>query len=267
MRATIVSDPGNGNPNEDWAGVVPGVAVVLDGVTVMDGMEHGCHHGTAWYVNQLGTALLAALATAPGSDGGPGEVLTMEEALSHAIAHTAFLHSGTCDLSAEGAPTAAAAAVRVRGDELEYLVLADVTVALGLHGFTEKIITDARVEASVAGLHSGTPDVALRVAERRSAHRNRAGGYWVAGADPDVAAHAVTGSVPVPSVVRASLLTDGAARLADMFGTSWHEVIYKPPQMTLLEVRTVERSDPECTRWPRFKMSDDATIVALDTGS
>jgi len=266
MRATIVTDPGNGKDNEDWVGVVPGVAVVLDGVTVMEGMEKGCHHGTPWYVSQLGTAFLTALAASPAGDGGAGETLTMAEALRYAIARTAQLHSRTCDLNAPGAPTAATGAVRVREDQLEYLVLADVSLGFAFHGpeGNIEVITDKRVSASVEGLHSGIPDVAQRVAKARAADRNRAGGYWVAGSDPDAATHAKTGSVMAADVIRASLMTDGAAVLADVFGTSWHEAIYKPPQMLLNEVRTIERSDPECTRWPRFKQHDDLTVVALD---
>jgi hypothetical protein len=191
----------------------------------------------------------------------------MAEALRHAIAQTAFLHSQTCDLESLAAPSAAAGAVRVAGDRLEYLVLADVTVALGLHGTGGgvKVITDDRVEASVAGLHSGTPGVAQLVAERRKADRNRTGGYWVAAADPEAAAHAVTGAVPLADVLRAAILTDGAATLATLFRKPWRELIFAPtPQMVLNEVRMMERSDPDCTRWERFKASDDATIVTLD---
>jgi hypothetical protein len=60
------------------------------------------------------------------------------------------------------------------------------------------------------------------------------------------------------------LSKQGAASLAAMYRTPWREVIFKDPQMTINEVRRLERSDPDCTRWPRFKQSDDATVIALD---
>ena len=49
-----------GRPNEDFAGAVPGAAVLLDGAGI-PGTESICSHGVAWYTHRLGGALLGRL--------------------------------------------------------------------------------------------------------------------------------------------------------------------------------------------------------------
>jgi hypothetical protein len=241
--------PGGGAPNEDWYGCLPGVVVVLDGVTTMAGMESGCVHGTPWYVRELGTRLAGNASSAALSD-----------ALFLAIREVAALHADVCDLKSPGAPSAAAGAIRVSGDDLEWLVLADVSVVIETAAGVE-VISDKRVDATVAGLDSGTPRLAERVKAARSAHRNRPGGYWVAADDPAAASHAVTGSAPLADVRRVLVATDGAARLADLFGRSWRYVLAAGPCEVIREVRSLEAGDPECAKWPRIKGADDATAV------
>jgi hypothetical protein len=44
-------------PNEDFAGAVPGAAVVLDGAAI-PGSEAICSHGVAWHTHRIGGAPL-----------------------------------------------------------------------------------------------------------------------------------------------------------------------------------------------------------------
>jgi hypothetical protein len=61
--------------------------------------------------------------------------------------------------------------------------------------------------------------------EQLRAFRNRPGGFWVAGSEPEAAAEAVTGSVPRGDVRAAALLSDSASRLADRFElATWADV-------------------------------------------
>jgi hypothetical protein len=261
LRVSGASEPGSPDvANEDWWGATSRVVVVLDGVTVPAGMETGCRHGTPWYVWQLGTRIL--------QDAEAGEPL--DDALWHAIERVAHAHRRTCDLNSAGAPSAAAAILRIGGDAAEYLVLADVTIALQADGKT-RVVTDDRVGASVASVDPQAADVGEQIARRRAADRNRPGGYWVAAADPDAAGHAVTGTVAFPrrrtgssrwaGRARAVVMTDGAARAATMFGVAWNDVLGWDPAGLIAEVRLAEAGDRECMRWPRFKVSDDATAV------
>ena len=61
MRLTMATDPGSpGWPNEDYACIGPGAAVLLDGsTTVPRDADIGCVHGVAWYARTLATTLLA----------------------------------------------------------------------------------------------------------------------------------------------------------------------------------------------------------------
>jgi len=105
-----------------------------------------------------------------------------------------------------------------------------------------------------------------RMKHAELAARNQAGGFWVAAADPDVAVHALTGRMALDGLHRVAALTDGAARLVTAFELlDWHELLTVLDTDGLGEIirrtRAAEASDPHGIRWPRNKVSDDATIA------
>jgi hypothetical protein len=55
MRVVLAS--ASGRPNEDFAAVVPGTAVLLDGAGYHPASGIGCVHGIAWYARTLGGLL------------------------------------------------------------------------------------------------------------------------------------------------------------------------------------------------------------------
>jgi hypothetical protein len=258
MFISAATEPGSPEtPNEDWLGLSPTAAVVLDGVTVFPGATTGCRHGTPWYVNELGTRLVAGASNCD-------EPLT--EVLADAIQDVASLHQDVCDLEEVGAPSAAVAMVRDGKQTLDYLVLSDVTILLD--SISElRVITDDRVADTVRDLaESGnTGDEVMR---RRAQYRNKSGGYWVAAADPSVARHAITGNIPIAGLRHAVLLTDGVTRLVDPFQElDWYGLLtaaVKFGSASVIErVRRTEAGDPLRHHWPRFKVSDDATIAIV----
>jgi hypothetical protein len=94
-------------------------------------------------------------------------------------------------------------------------------------------------------------------------HRNQAKGYWVASSTSDAANQALTGGIPRLEVRRAALLSDGATRLADLFGVmAWPRVFdlldREGPSSLIMQTREAESSDPNGRRWPRSKRHDDA---------
>lgn len=252
------SEPGDPLvPNEDSYGWLPdeSAVVVLDGVTVRAvGIRSGCTHGTPWYVEHLANSLLSRAASRPAS---------LTRVMAESISEVAALHAHSCDLSSIGAPSAAAAIIRVAGDALEWLVLADVTIALELTDGTIGVISDNRVAESVAHVDPQAPDMGEQIRVARETHRNRSGPgeYWVAAADPAAADHAVTGTIPVAEVRRVMVATDGAARFTDLFERTWYEAFTLGPVTMIGEVRNQERHDLTGTHWPRMKHSDDATAV------
>src|SRR5258707_11178614 len=105
-----------GQPNEDFAGAVPGAAVLLDGAGI-PGTESICSHGVAWYTHRLGGALLGRLSRDDGRD--------LVAILATTIGEIAADHRGTCDISNPSSPQATVAIVRAHRGRLDYLLLAD----------------------------------------------------------------------------------------------------------------------------------------------
>lgn len=271
VRAVLATAPVSPQiENEDFAAVTPSAAVLLDGAGTPAGLPTGCVHGIAWYARTLGTVLLSRITAA---DSGP-----LADCLHAAIGDVTSRHEDTCDLSQAGSPAATVVATRIRGDELEYLVLSDSVLVLASDG-ENHVVTDNRIETAsrpYRGLFEampiGTPgrDAAFReYVQTVRAMKNTDAGYFVASADPEAAHHAICGSTSLTGLRAALLLSDGASRLPDLFGlVSWDElvslVLDAGPAELIRQVRAAEASDPDASRWRRGKAVDDATVVCCD---
>ncbi|MFJ8770202.1 hypothetical protein [Streptomyces clavifer] len=242
---------------------------MLDGLSAPKDLPMGCIHGTPWFVRQLGTRLLNLV----GDD-----AISLREALRRAIADVNELHRDTCRLDQEAVPASTVVMVRERESNLEYLVLSDSVLVLDLGADGIKVTTDKRVEEVAAKEMSaalqgptGTPEHAARVSKLVSVQRhlrNKSGGYWVAATDPAASDEAITGSVALTQVQQAALLTDGASRLVDSFGSlTWDELLtvlrVEGPAALITRTRAAELTDPAGEQWPRFKRSDDATAAYI----
>ncbi|MGW2680927.1 hypothetical protein [Streptomyces sp. NPDC001436] len=272
MQVTVASAKGDGAENEDGVFVaLPGCVAVLDGLSAPKDLPMACSHGTPWLVKQLGTRLVALASDYD---------LSLVRVLRTAIEEVNLLHAETCMLDEEAVPAATVVMLRERPEAFDYLVLSDSVLVLDA-GSTIEAVADSRVEdvaktemaAALAG-PAGTPERAARVSElvaRQRRLRNQPGGYWVASTTPQAAEQAITGSVQGGKLRRAALLTDGASRLADLFHeATWEQVLdlldQEGPSGLLARVRAAESSDSDGTRWPRFKVRDDATAAYVVVG-
>lgn len=267
MRASIATEPGKaGRENEDWVGATPTVVVLLDGLSSAPGAESPCHHGTPWFVRRLGSQLLLTA-------GDPDR--NLRTSLAIAIRDVAALHP-ECEGNVDGAPSATVAVLRIRADgTADYLILADARIIIEtIDGV--RVITDERVEQVAraekeAALREriGSDEQRRAVAELIATQkplRNHPDGYWIAAGDPVAARHALTGSLPVESIRRAVLMSDGASRIVDVFEElTWTEALdvveAHGPQELIRRVREVEATDPDGRRWPRYKTGDDAAVA------
>ena len=272
MSTVIASEANPGRENEDCAVGGPELVVVVDGAGTPKRLDTGCVHGTAWYARRLALAMYDE--AVDGTDG-------LADGLATAIERTARRHAGSCDLGDPMTPSATVAVLRVRQQEqrLEWLVLADATVALDLptgpltasdHRVSELTRAQRVKLAEVLAPLDPVARLDTLVRAQRSM-MNVHGGYWVAAADPKAAGEALTGSVPLAEVGLAAALSDGAARLVDDFGVmGWPGLLAllaaEGPAELIARTRAAERSDPDGLRWPRGKRHDDATaaIVRLD---
>lgn len=283
MRVSFATRPGSAEkPTEDFLATDPSVALVLDGLTSPPELGTGCVHGTPWFVAQLGTHLLHGATTRPEAP--------LADIVADAIEAVAGLHSESCDLMHPGTPSCSVALLREGPQSMDYLAIFDSVIVLdganpeggahesdgsgGAHGPT--IITDLRVDSYAQEEHKATQQYLIGTEEHRQAvsrlvaaqrpYRNQPHGYWVAAATPQSAYEAVTGSVPRSSVARAAVLSDGASCLVDRYATTdWRSLMdlldTHGPAEAIAQVRQAEAADPLGTRWPRYKRSDDSTVV------
>ncbi|MFF9676776.1 integrase [Streptomyces eurythermus] len=263
--ATLPADPER--ENEDFAAATPGAAVLLDGAGV-GGAETGCTHGVAWFSGTLGGLLLQAVSRSPARP--------LAECLADSIDRVRSLHSDSCDLTYRASPTSTVVAARINGERLEYLVLGDSSLLLEEKDGGTTVVTDRRLDevgkrlrGPVDALPTGSPEHSAALADYREALtglRNRPGGFWIAGPDPQAAEHALTGTVELDSLATVTLLSDGATRLVDRFQLAdWAQYLdvltSSGPDELIRRVREAEKSDPDGRRWPRGKAHDDATVL------
>ncbi|HJG90520.1 MAG TPA: hypothetical protein K8V81_02220, partial [Brachybacterium massiliense] len=93
MHTTTFTAPAVADADEDAAGVLGEVAVVLDGAGVPQRFRAGCHHSVAWYSHTLAAHLLGRA---------QDPAVCLRDALASAITEVSALHAGECDLVAGG---------------------------------------------------------------------------------------------------------------------------------------------------------------------
>ncbi|HEY0803428.1 MAG TPA: hypothetical protein VGD84_00115, partial [Pseudonocardiaceae bacterium] len=181
-------------------------------------------------------------------------------------------------LARGASPSSTVALVRWTPDRVDGLVLADSPVI----AFTDRgpsVLADDRIAGLLPGgyrqrLASGGgygPDhvAAVRTAGATTSRlRNVPGGFWVAEADPAVAAEARVTNWPRHELNAVLLASDGVSCGVDDYHLfEWPEVLALArdhgPAAVLAQVRDAERADPDGVRWPRPKRHDDQALVLV----
>ncbi|MFF4243239.1 integrase [Streptomyces sp. NPDC001822] len=245
-----------GRVNEDFVGVVPGAAVLIDGAGI-PGTGAVCRHGVAWYAGRLGSSLLGLLPLAPER--------SLAALLAEAVERVTDAHRDTCDVADPVAPSAAVAVMRTTAaGHVDHLVLGDAVLVLDVRDGAPVVVSDPREElvcrpyrSALADLPEGGDEYGRLLRDMR-ANRNRHGGFWVAKDDPRAADEAITGSRPVSQITGVALLSNGAARLVDPFRLAdWPDVLAtlasRGPDDVVRRVRRAESG--------RAVTADDATIA------
>ncbi|WP_308167652.1 hypothetical protein [Catellatospora tritici] len=261
MRVSMVTDSERaGRTNEDFVGAVANAVVLLDGAGIQ-GIESICRHGVAWYTHRLGGALLHRLSVEDGRD--------LSVLLAEAIDELADAHRDTCDLTNPSSPSATVAVLRFDGDRADHLLLGDSVMALDRVDLPPLVLDDRREvdirQPLLDALYAQEPGTAayeqvrVEAVTAMRANRNQPGGFWVAKDDPNAAAEAITGSLPLAELTAAALLSNGASRIADRYALAdWPEVL------TLLGTHgpaEIIRRVREAERQPGGAVPDDATVA------
>lgn len=246
VHTFLLSEPAGTGENEDAAGALGEVAVLLDGAGVPQRFRAGCHHSVAWFSHAVAGHLLTR-AQDPATD--------LRSALAGAIADVRGLHEHECDLDA-GGPSATVVVARRVGEHLEHLVLSDSSLLLrGTDGRVARI-TDQRVDEVVAQ---------EREATAVEARRNAPGGFWVVRHESEAAQQALVGRTPWAMLGSVHLVSDGITRAVDLLDqegdTSLALALEADPHRVIEGIRAGERS-LEVARRPH-KLHDDATVLTL----
>lgn len=264
---SLCGDPST--PNDDRAGASAHRGWVIDGATDLSppGLL-GDRGGAAWLAATADTAFGAA--DAPGLEAACAQVFAAVEA-RYAAQRT------RAPEAAWELPCASFAAVQVVGDALEIAWAGDCSLlhrGAGGVAWLTPAPDRASESAAAAAVGEGVGARKLRdpavLADRRAA-RARSGRQvlGVEAAASAAATHHARGAVARGDMLL--LMTDGFAALVDAYGAYDADGLFAAVERGGLavlanELRAIEREDAACTRFPRFKASDDATALWLRVG-
>jgi hypothetical protein len=276
FKASAYSDAGE-TVNEDTGRVYENLAWVLDGSSGLSSRTLTSGPTDAsWFVEQVERGLLSN-ANSP---------ISLVEILKQAVvqASESFAkfalerepHPHEC-------PSCSVALIRASDDRIDYLVLGDVTIVTKTRDNSITVITDSTVsqldkeittkiremqECEGISFIEARQRVHSLLVKNRSM-MNSSEGYWVLALDPITIHHALVGSFTTSNLTQVLLASDGFTRLVDTLKAfdNWDELLTFVEEKGLASafkvLRGLEKSDPECLRYPRLKVSDDATAVFL----
>jgi len=270
--------------NEDAYGLwpaagAPRTAWVQDGVTgINDRALLPGPSDAAWFVAQVQEVLPALLSKKPDQ---PVAGLVAELAAELERRQAA---SWLDERGADGRETPAAsfALVRLLGEQVEIARLGDCLVLIERrdesvttldHPVLEQI--EAQVKAAVLALQAaGITDPGeirrrmMPTLRAQRARRNQPGGYGVLAPEAACVAMLHVDCLPLADVSRILLASDGYYRLVDHYAAVTDAELLRGTaergaERFLGALRTIEAGDPMGARFPRLKISDDATAVLL----
>jgi hypothetical protein len=159
------------------------------------------------------------------------------------------------------------------GDCAALVKRADAPVEIVGVAFDSRTLESSRV-AKLAAKHGLSPAAGVNRPQYMDALRkarnyaNTEKGHWTFAPDPNVANHASEQVIAAPPGTVLLLCTDGFLALASDYGRYDAQILIDAAQLKGLkalgeELRAIEADDPEGTKYPRFKTSDDATALLL----
>lgn len=255
-------------PNDDRAGAARTHAWVIDGATDLGppGLV-GAQGGAAW---------LAGIAQAAFTASGASSIAALYSDVASAIL-SAWARDRTRDPEDRWEyPLASSLAVRL-GTDLEIGWLGDCVGFLWSGGTVtrlgpEKEIRNSEAEraASLAEHGLGRPKASAPILANLKSTRGRPG-MRVLSVDPAHMAQVDSARIACAPGDEVLLMSDGYAALIDSYAayddTTLVEAIRARGLAAVAEeLRAIERDDAACTRFPRFKASDDATALWLRIG-
>lgn len=284
MRLAIIdhiTDPGRqGGESDDRFGWNDHSVYVIDGATGIAGRQvmAGFSSDAAW---------LADLAARRFGAAGPSTAIETVRAINSEARDIYCARAGAVDLPRYAWPAAAFQMLCVEGRRLIAYGLGDCRLFLqretdgalfettALKGSRDAEIEAARRHLERIGGFQGAADIAgddetmAALRAGRSRHNTPDGRVFTLGLVPEAADRVVREEVALDGAVRGLVCSDGFAALTDNYGAysaaELIEAAFDGGLKPLLErLRRIERlEDSEGRKFPRYKVSDDATAIAF----
>jgi hypothetical protein len=268
-----ISDAGRaGDPssNEDHCGAVGNISWVLDGAGLGKAPRfEGFQTDAAWLVAEVSRWL-----TARGETNEP-----LPDLLAALQTHLTSAFGDRDDSDPSGGPSACLTLARVNAHRhVDLAWIADTVTLVADQQGRITAITDDRVtpfEAKTFAIMHGVPrvDGALPPDARAQIVRNRhevnqPGGYAVISPMRPWAHLVRYASFALPKGKPLVLMSDGFSRLFDTFHALTMEQVYAAAadgqaRALLDTLRALEQADPDASRYIRFKIHDDATLLVV----
>lgn len=254
--------PASDRPSQDRIFVTKNAVIVLDGASQPEPSDRD----GGWYAEVLGSTLRQRLSLKPDAD--------LTELLAEAIAAIVTRYG----LQPGKSPSSTVSILRW-SEHADVLVLGDSPViSLTADGCIQRV-RDARLRhvgraererlTNTAGFSADHHDRWRRLVDAERAFRNQPGGYWIAEAVPDAAAHAHCVQWDLEDLGAVLLMTDGVSAGVDRYGLLAHWqaafAVASPDPSRLVDlVHSAETDDPDGARWSRSKRHDDKAIALVD---
>lgn len=272
-----LSLPGNAyRPNEDIGVFADGLCVVLDGATGLGDKRHsGVASEARWFVEQIARQLLAEWK--PSADFRAVLSKAMDRVRSQSLIHFA----DQLDRQPFEQPSAGLAAVVETTSSLTAYRLGDCSIYVNSGDINESIFGKSPLEEldaqSIADLEKHiraglTPDKAREaILPKLRAHRqlmNAPDGYGVLALSDNCLHYLEEQQLNIPAESILLITSDGFSAAVDSYGLSSAGSFVSECNELGLEsiankIRQVEWQDRDLVRYPRLKVSDDATALLV----
>ncbi|MBE1206873.1 protein phosphatase 2C domain-containing protein [Aminobacter carboxidus] len=278
-----ITAPGSpSRPNEDSAGGNASCAFVIDGATGLGGTSIvGLHGSDAAWLARFAQSTFEELVR------NGRAVADVVRELNQRVANVVHEAANALPIKPWNLPIASFQMARVEGEALFTHGLGDCRLFLVDADGT--MLETSAIKAAYANERDGArkaialsggfsthqaladaPVVREELRRRRAAYNQPSGSVWTLGTSPAAADHLVTEQLTVALPAKGLLCSDGFAALADQYGRySAAELVRAAADIGLAqllqELRHIEQvEDPDGQKFPRFKVSDDATAVLFE---
>lgn len=169
---------------------------------------------------------------------------------------------------------AAAALVKVDAENLRYAHVADcfifVRYATGfvrLLTYPQTLPFEKKTEGVL--LYEGH-EQAKKMILANQGMSNAPGGYGVLNGEEEVVRFIESGSISAAGISQVLIISDGliqyepGATIEERYLDTAHRIFSQGPETHMENLIKQETSDPDCVKYPRFKMADDKTYLIID---